>query len=394
MALTDKKIKAAAPQSKAYKLSDAGGLYLDIRPNGSKYWRLKYRFSGKEKLLALGVYPKVTLKDAREKAQDAKSILAAGSDPIEQRKAAKTHQRANLDATFESLAWAWFEVARLDWSESHTERTQNLLKNHLFPWLAQRPVGDITPPELLQVLYRAQDRGLLETAKRAKQTASQVFRYAIRHGKLLSDPSRDLAGALRAPKAKHFASITDPKGVRQLLQAIDVYQGTPAVKAALQLSALLFQRPGEMRQMKWEQVDWEASEWRYTVTKTNVEHIVPLPAQAVDILRSLEPYTQRSPYVFPSARTAARPMSENAVRVALRSMGYTNDQMTAHGFRAMARTLLDEALGFPPEWIEHQLAHAVKDPLGRAYNRTKHLPQRKEMMQKWAGYLDELRECS
>ena len=393
MALTDKKIKAAAPQAKAYKLSDAGGLYLDVRPSGSKYWRLKYRFGGKEKLLALGVYPKVTLKDAREQAQEAKSVLAAGADPIVQRKTAKTQQRANLDNTFESLAWAWFEVANQDWSESHTERTQNLLKNHLFPWLANRPIGDITPPELLQVLYRAQNRGLLETAKRAKQTASQVFRYAIRIGKLQSDPSRDLAGALRAPKAKHFAAITDPAGVARLMNAIECYQGSPAVQAALKLSAILFQRPGEMRQMKWAQIDWEKAEWRYTVTKTNVEHIVPLPTQALAILKWLEPYTQRSSYVFPSARSAARPMSENGVRVALRTMGYSNDQMTAHGFRAMARTLLDEELGFPPEWIEHQLAHAVKDPLGRAYNRTKHLPQRKEMMQRWADYLYE-RMCS
>ncbi|GAB3112521.1 integrase arm-type DNA-binding domain-containing protein [Aestuariicella hydrocarbonica] len=387
MALSDKQVKATAAREKPYKLSDSGGLYVDVRPTGAKYWRLKYRFAGKEKLLALGVYPIVSLKEAREKTQAAKSVLDAGQDPGELKKSQKNNLQMRLADTFESIALAWFEVARQDWSVTHTERTQNLLKNHLFPWLGSRPIGDITPPELLQVLYRAQDRGLLETAKRAKQTASQVFRYAIRNGKLMSDPSRDLAGALRPPKTKHFAAITDPAGVADLMRAIDCYQGTPAVKTALLLSAMLFQRPGEMRTMKWKQLDWDKAEWRYTVTKTNIEHIVPLPTQAIDTLRALEPFTARSSYVFPSARSATRPMSENGVRVALRTMGYTNDQMTAHGFRAMARTLLDEELGFPPEWIEHQLAHAVKDPLGRAYNRTKHLPQRKEMMQKWADYL-------
>ena len=231
----------------------------------------------------------------------------------------------------------------------------------------------------------------METAKRAKQTASQVFRYAIRVGKLTSDPSRDLSGALTTPKVTHFSAITEPQGVAALMKAIDAYTGSPAVKAALQLSALLFQRPGEIRQMRWDQIDWDAAEWRYLVTKTDKQHIVPLATQVLTILRELQPFTDRSEFVFPSARGAARPMSENAVRVALRTMGYTNEQMTPHGFRAMARTILDEQLGFPAEWIEHQLAHKVKDPLGNAYNRTKHLKQRKEMMQKWADYLDALR---
>lgn len=390
MALTDIQVKSATPREKPYKLADSGGMHLLINPNGSKYWRMKYRIAGKEKYLPLGVYPEVSLKEARAKAADAKRDISQGLDPMAERKAQKLQLHAAHENTFEVLANAWFVMISPEWSPTHKERTQNLLKNHLFPWLGQRPINEITPPELLAALHRAQDRGLLETAKRAKQTASQVFRYAIRVGKLSSDPSRDLTGALTTPKVTHFSAITEPQGVASLMQAIDSYTGSPAVKAALQLSALLFQRPGEIRQMRWDQIDWDAAEWRYLVTKTDKQHIVPLAAQSLTILRELQPYTERSEFVFPSARGAARPMSENAVRVALRTMGYTNEQMTPHGFRAMARTVLDEQLGFPVEWIEHQLAHKVKDPLGNAYNRTKHLKQRKEMMQKWADYLDAL----
>ena len=311
-----------------------------------------------------------------------------------ERKLQKIQLHAAHENTFECLANAWFAIISPEWSPTHTERTKNLLKNHLFPWLGQRPISEITPPELLSVLHRAQTRGLLETAKRAKQTAGQVFRYAVRVGKLTSDPSRDLAGALTTPKVTHFSALTSPQDVAGLLLAIDGYKGSPAVKAALQLSALLFQRPGEIRQMRWDHIDWESAEWRYLVTKTDKQHIVPLAKQSLTILQELRPYTERSIYVFPSARGASRPMSENAVRVALRTIGYTNEQMTPHGFRAMARTILDEELGFPAEWIEHQLAHKVKDPLGNAYNRTKHLKQRKEMMQAWADYLDGLRSST
>lgn len=391
MALTDIQVKTATPREKAYKMGDSGGMHLLVNPNGSKYWRLKYRIAGKEKLMPLGVYPEVSLKEARVKAVDAKRTITLGIDPMAERKAQKMQLHAAHENTFESLANAWFAMISPEWSSTHTERTKNLLKSHLFPWLGSRPISEITPPELLAALHRAQDRGLLETAKRAKQTASQVFRYAIRVGKLISDPSRDLAGALTSPKATHFAAVTEPRDVATLMLAIDSYTGSPTVKAALYLSALLFQRPGEIRQMRWEQIDWDSAEWRYLVTKTDKQHIVPLSDQAIKILRELQPFTARSDFVFPSARGAYRPMSENAVRVALRAMGYTNEQMTPHGFRAMARTVLDEQLGFPAEWIEHQLAHKVKDALGNAYNRTKHLKQRKEMMQKWADYLDALR---
>jgi integrase len=390
MALTDIQVKTATPREKAYKMGDSGGMHLLVKPTGGKYWRLKYRIAGKEKLMPLGVYPEVSLKEARAKALDAKKLIGQAIDPMAQRKAEKHDALGAAENTFEVIANAWFSIISPEWSETHRERTQNLLKNHLFPWIGKRPINEITPPELLAALYKAQDRGLLETAKRAKQTASQVFRHAIRMGKLTSDPSRDLSGGLTTPKQKHYAAITEPKAVGALLVNINNYQGTPAVKAALKLSALFFQRPGEIRTMKWADIDWEAGEWRYLVTKTQTPHIVPLSTQAIEILNALKPYTERSPFVFPSARSASRPLSENGIRVALRTMGYGNDDMTAHGFRAMARTILDEVLGVPTELIEHQLAHKVKDALGTAYNRTKHLPQRKAMMQKWADYLDAL----
>jgi len=394
MALTDVEVKKAPYLEKDYKISDVGGcsgLHVFVRAKGGKYWRLKYRIAGKEKLLQIGAYPAISLKDARLKAFEAKRLINEGTDPMAQRKAEKREALGFSENTFEVIANAWFAIISPEWSDTHKDRTQNLLKNHLFPWLAKRPITEITPPELLDVLHKAQNRGLLETAKRAKQTASQVFRHAIRIGKLTSDPSRDLSGGLTTPKQKHYAAVTDPKKAGALMVAISNYQGTPAVKAALQLSALLFQRPGEIRTMKWEDIDWVAGEWRYLVTKTKTQHIVPLAIQSLEILQNLKAYTDRSPFVFPSARGAARPLSENGIRVALRTMGYTNDDMTAHGFRAMARTILDEVLNFPAEWIEHQLAHKVKDALGTAYNRTKHLSQRKEMMQKWADYLDALR---
>lgn len=393
MALTELEITKAKPRSRDYPLTDGEGMRLLVRTTGSKTWQLRYRrpADNKADIFTLGSYPQVTLKQAREKKDQARALLSEGVDPKQNQKA-RLAERANLGATFGEIATEWFDTVQPNWSETHTERTSNLLKNHLFPDLGTRPIAEITPPELLSVLKKMQAKGILDSTQRAKQTAGQVFRYAIQTGRLSSDPSRDLTGALTPPKTKHFAALTDPKEVANLLLAMDVYDGTPSVKAALKLSALLFQRPGEIRNMKWNQVDWESCEWRFTVSKTNTPHIVPLAKQALAILNELKEIAIKSEYVFPSARGASRPLSENGVRVALRSMGYTNEQMTAHGFRAMSRTLLDEVLGFAPELIEHQMAHTVKDPLGRAYNRTKHLPQRKEMMQRWADYLDQLRE--
>jgi len=393
MALTELQVRQAKPNNKDFHLTDEKGLRLLVRVSGSKSWQLRYRqiLSNKQDIFTIGTYPETSLKDARNERDKAKALLAKGIDPKQQAKATKAALKLNAVNTFEALAMEWFTTISPKWSRTHTERTINLLKNHLFPWIGARSITEITPPELLTALKKLQDSGRLESAKRARQTSTQVFRFAIQTGYLTSDPSRDLTGALTSHKVKHHAALIDPKDVALLMIAIDGYQGTPIVKAALKLSALLFQRPGEIRTMKWAQIDWDASEWRYLVTKTDTQHIVPLSTQAITILRDLQPLTTRSVYVFPSARGADRPLSENGVRVALRTMGFTAEDMTAHGFRAMGRTLLDEVLNFPPEWIEHQMAHAVKDSLGRAYNRTKHLPQRKDMMQKWADYLDNLR---
>lgn len=396
MALTELQIKNAKPSDKGYPLTDAKGLRLLVRPTGVKTWQLRYRrpTDGKADIFTLGTYPELSLATAREKCNNARELIKEGTDPKQHQKATEASKRLSAATTFEAIAQEWFATISPEWSETHTKRTLNLFRNHLFPLLGHRPIHEITPPELLGVLKRAQNRGLLETAKRAKQTTGQVFRYAIQTGRLTSDPSRDLSGALTSPKTKSFAALTDPRDVARLLVAIDHYQGSPVVKAALQLSALLFQRPSEMRTMRWDQIDWDAAEWRYRVTKTDTNHIVPLCSQALAILRELQPLTARSVYVFPSARGASRPLSENGARVALRTMGFTNEEMTPHGFRAMARTILDEVLNIPPEWIEHQLAHKVRDPLGRAYNRTKHLEQRRGMMQKWADYLESIKAQS
>jgi integrase len=394
MAATDVQIKSAKPKDKSYKLSDEKGLFLLIKPTGSKLWQMKYRFDGKEKLLSFGAYPEVTLKEARDKSEAARKILRNQIDPSEVRKAQKAARIEAASNSFEAVASEWFEKQKKNqqWqSTSYAKRVIGMLSKNLFPWIGQRPIADITPKELLDTLRKTESRGVLETANRTKQIAGEVFRYAVVTGRAERDITQDLKGALATPaKKNHYAAITEPKAVGRLMRDISSYQGTPVVKAALMLSALLFQRPGEIRTMLWAEIDFEKAEWRYLVTKTNTQHIVPLSRQAITVLRELQPLTGRGSYVLPSARGASRPLSENGVRVALRGMGYDNNTMTGHGFRAMARTILDEVLGFRVDWIEHQLAHAVKDPNGRAYNRTAHLDGRKQMMQKWADYLEGL----
>lgn len=391
--LTNVSVKNAAPGDKAFKLYDGRGLYLEVMPTGAKYWRFKYRFGGKEKRLALGVYPETSLKEARDQTSEARRNLKQGSDPADLRRQAKLAQQLTSENSFEKVAAEWYAKERPRWSESHRTRVAWLLEKSLNPWIGSRPIGEITPPELLAALRRRESQGKLETAKRAKQVAGQVFRYAVATGRAERDPSGDLRGALATPRKKHYAAITEPKAVGQLLSAIDTFQGTPTVQAALKLSPILFCRPGELRTMEWVEINWEESRWELPAEKMKMgqPHIVPLPIQALDIFRDLQLLTGRGKYVFPSARGASRPLSENGVRTALRTMGYTNEQMTPHGFRAMARTLLDEVLGFRVEWIEHQLAHAVKDANGRAYNRTSYLKQRRDMMQRWADYLDNLK---
>lgn len=391
--LTDLAAKKAASKTKLYKLYDGNGLYLEVRPKGAKYWRLKYRYGDREKRLALGVYPAITLKMAREAARNACDKLAEGTDPADVRRQEKLTRAISAASSFKSVALEWLEKEQPTWSATHTTRVNGLLKNNLFPWLAHRPIADITPPELLTVLRRTERKGTLETARRARQTAGQVFRYAVATGRAQRDPTPDLKGALATPRGTHYAAFTDPKDVGPLLLAIEGFQGTPVVKAALLLSPLLFCRPGELRHMEWAEINWTEERWEIPCEKMKMgaPHIVPLSRQALAILEALKPITGRGPYVFPSARGRSRPLSENGVRAALRTLGYTNDQMTPHGFRATARTILDEVLGYRVDWIEHQLAHAVKDANGRAYNRTSHLDGRREMMQGWADYLDQLR---
>ncbi|MAL95234.1 MAG: integrase [Haliea sp.] len=391
--LTATEVKQAKPGDKDRKLSDGGGLFLMVTRNGGKRWRYKYRYAGKEKLLALGTYPELSLADARKRHQDARDRLAQGIDPGQVRKVEKLTRHQAAADSFEAVALEWFNQLMPRKSESYRVRPRRILEKDLFPHLGNNPIATITAPELLATLRRIEARGALDIAHRARQTAGQVFRYAVATGRAERDPSGDLRGALPPKHKKHHAAIIDPPGVGRLMVAIDNYQGGPVVKAALQLSALLFQRPGELRAMEWAEIDWEAERWELPADRMKMRqpHIVPLSRQALEILRELHKLTGRGRYVFPSPRGGSRSLSENGVRVALRTMGYTNDQMTAHGFRAMARTLLDEVLGYRVDWIEHQLAHAVKDANGRAYNRTSHLEGRAKMMQGWADYLDALK---
>lgn len=391
--LTATEVKQAKPGAKDRKLSDGGGLFLLVTSTGGKRWRYKYRFAGKEKLLALGTYPDISLADARKRHQEAREGLAKGIDPGEVRKVEKLTRHLAAAESFEAIAREWFNTKMLGHSEGHKARTMRALEKDLFPVLGGRPIASVSSQELLAALRRIEARGAIDTAHRAKQTAGQVFRYAVATGRAERDPSGDLKGALKSATTRHNPAIVDPAGVGRLMVAIEGFQGTPAVKTALQLSALLFQRPGEIRAMEWSEINWEAERWELSAEKMKMKqpHIVPLCRQALDMLRELHRLTGRGRYVFPSARGGSRPLSENGVRTALRTMGYDNDTMTPHGFRATARTLLDEVLGYRVEWIEHQLAHAVRDANGRAYNRTAHLEGRAKMMQGWADYLDTLK---
>jgi integrase len=352
---------------------------------------LKYRFNGKEKRLSLGVYPDVGLKDARDRLDGARKLLANGVDPSENRKAQKLARIDRAADSFELLAREWFAKYSPNWAASHTDRILRLLERDIFPWMGDLPISGITAPGVLAVVRRIEGRGALDTAHRALGTCGQVFRYGVATGRAERDPTGDLRGALPPVAGDHFAATTDPNRVAEILRAMDGYEGTFAVRCALHLMPLVFVRPGELRKAEWSQMDLEAAEWRFIVSKTKTPHIVPLSRQAVVILRELYPLTGKGRFVFPSARSDTRPMSDNAVLAAMRTMGVDKHVMTGHGFRAVARTILDEVLKVRPDYIEHQLAHAVKDPNGRAYNRTAFLPERRIMMQQWADYLDELK---
>jgi len=384
----------AKPEAKAYKISDEKGLFMHVTPQGNKYWRLKYRFGGKEKLLALGVYDDVTLAKAREKRDEARKLLADSIDPGEYKKAMKQVADERSANSFEVVTREWFVKYSSNWVKSHADKIIQRFVRDIFPWIGNKPITEVTPPVLLSVIRRIEERGSLETAHRALSNCGQVFRYAIATGRAERDSSQDLKGALPPVKTKHFAAQTDPKRFGELLRAFEDYQGSLIVRCALRLAPLLFVRPGELRHAKWEDIDFDLAQWSYIVTKTETPHIVPLATQAIAILKELHPLTGNGIYVFPSARGGARPMSDNAILAALRRLGISKEEATGHGFRATARTLLDEVLGVRPDLIEHQLAHAVRDPNGRAYNRTAHLSERKKMMQNWADYLEKLTESS
>ena len=388
--LTDLKIKNAKPASKPYKIFDGDGLFLFIHPAGGKLWRLKYRFGGIEKTLSLGKYPQNTLSDARSKRLEAKRKIDAGIDPGEQKKARKAEQIELTENTFENIAKEWHHKNLDQWTKGYAQTIIKRLQRDVFPLIGHKPIAKIKPSEILSVLETVEARGAIELTHRLKILCGQIFRFAISCDKAENDPTVNLKGSLKPVPTKHHAAFTDPENISGLMRAIDGYQGTFIVKCALQLSPLFFVRPGELRQAEWSEIDFESALWTIPAErmKMRASHIVPLSRQAIEILKSLHPFTGNAKYVFPSARSDERPMSNNAILAALRRMGFENDEMTPHGFRAMARTILDEVLQIRPDFIEHQLAHAVRDPNGRAYNRTSHLEERKRMMQVWADYLD------
>ena len=390
MALTDVVVRNAKPKDKRYKLSDERGLCLEVAPAGGKWWRLRYQFNGKEGYLSLGCYPDVTLKDARDRRDAARKLLAQGINPAEARKA---HKGASVDAeTFEAVAREWYGKFSPGWTPGHAETVIARLQQNVFPYLGTSAIRELTAPELLAVVRRIEARGAAEVARRVKGICGQVFRYAVATGRAERDPSGDLRGALAPAKPKHHAAVKTPKEVAALLRDMDAYRGTPVVRAALLLTALTFVRPGELRHAEWSEFDLEAAAWRIPgpKMKTKTDHVVPLSRQAVAVLRDLHPLTGSGRYVFPSIRTADKPMSENTLCAALRALGYEKGQMTAHGFRGMASTLLHEQ-GWPSDAIERQLAHTERNKVKAAYNHAEHMPERRKMMQAWADYLDSLR---
>ena len=414
MPLTDTAIRKAMPGPKTRKLSDGKGLYLELSPAGGRWWRLKYRIAGVEKRISLGTYPETSLKAAREKMEEARALVAQGIDPSQARKAAKqeaAHQDEQaqreaqglpLHGSFESVAREWFDTRKDEWATTYAKKIFRRLEADVFPWLGKLPMPNITPPMVLDMLRKAENRGAIETAHRVLETCGQVFRFAVATGRIESNPARDLKDALRKPMVQHFAAITDPQRFGELLRAIDSYRGTPVVCAALRLMPLMLLRPGELRQAQWDELDLPAATWTVPAARMKREkvgkiygkpHIVPLPRQAVAIFEALKPLTEHSPYVFRGERSAQRPMSDAAINAALRTLGFSADEVTGHGFRASARTMIVERLGIAESVVEAQLAHSVRDNLGRAYNRTEFMQERVRMMQQWADYLDTLRNA-
>lgn len=391
---------ACPPDKKRSRFSDAGNLYLECAPSGSKRWFWKYAANGKEKRLAIGSYPAVTLKAARTARDTARGLHQLGTDPTQRRRMEKLTARINSATTYELVAREFHAIKGKDWSVAHSGKWLRLQEANLFPWIGTLPLADVTAPLLLESLRRVERRGANETAHSLRQYAGQVFRYGVATGRCADDPATKLRDALQAVLVKHMAAVLKPSAAAGLLRAIDAYQGTPATREALLLSALLFQRPGNIRAMEWAWVDLDggmvtipAANMKRTVQAktTGADHLVPLALQAVACLRRMHHLTGHGRYVFPSLLTGERPMSDNTINVALRRMGYSNSEMTAHGFRAMARTIMVEELNIPAEVIEEQLAHGKRGPLGKAYDRAEFMRQRCKMMTTWANYLDKLR---
>jgi integrase len=392
MALTNTAIINAKAADKPYKKYDTDGLFLQVTPKGGKWWRLKYRFEGKEKLLSLGTYPNISLSQARQKRDDAKKLLAIAIDPSENRKQTKFDIKLNTENSFELVAREWWQSHMTNKADSHKEKVIRRFELYLFPWIGKKPISSITAPQMLETLRRIEKQNKVETAHRTLQTAGQVFRYAVQTGRAIRDVTADLKGALPATTVKHMAAFTEPKDVAELLRALDAFNGTLTVQCAIKLAPLVFVRPSELRMAKWSDINLDAGIWQYLVSKTKTDHIVPLSRQAIEILNEIHPVSGHGVYVFQGGHSPLKPMSESAINAALKRMGYdTQRDITGHGFRAMARTILHERLNIDPTIIEHQLAHKVPDTLGSAYNRTKFIQQRKAMMQSWADYLDELK---
>jgi integrase len=391
MPLTDATIRNARAPERARKLYDERGLYLLITPGGRRWWRLKYRFDAKEKLISLGTYPDTGLKQARQRRDDARKLLAEGVDPSAERKSKKAKLATRASSNFEAVAREWFERFSPSWAATHSQTIIRRLEANAFPFIGSKPIADITSIELLTMLRRVEARGAVSTAHRIKQIFGQVFRFAVATGRAFRDPSADLRGALSPERERHFSALTNPGDVAGLMRAIRAYRGSFVVKHALRFSALTFGRPGEIRRAEWNEMDMNEWLWRISAQRMKMrrEHVVPLSRQAKSLLQELQPLTGNGRYVFPSGRVASRPMSENAITAALRYMGYEQGQMTAHGFRTMASTLLNEQ-GWSADAIERQLAHAERDEVRGAYNRAEYLVERRRMMQAWADYLDAL----
>ena len=392
MPLTDTAIRAIKPTSKTAKFFDGGGLYLEVAPSGGKWWRLKYRFQGKEKRISLGTYPTIGLKEARERREETKKILANGIDPSAQRQAIKVSTTSIDKDSFEVVTREWFDKHVVNLAPSYSKKVRSLFERQIFPVLGAKPIAEVEPTDVLNAARHVEQTGAIETAHRLIQICGQVFRYAIATGRTKYDVSTGLHAALPKVNVKHMATLTDKKRIGQLLRAIDAYGGFFPVRCALRLAPLLFVRPGELQKAEWTEFDLPAAEWRLPASKMKMRqrHIVPLSSQALSILAELQPYTGNGQFLFPSIRTTTKPIALESMLVAIRSMGFTQDEMTMHGFRGMASTLLNE-MGYNRDWIERQLAHGERDHVRAAYNYAEHLPERRRMMQEWADYLDGLK---